>query len=78
MSVAKPSALRMKKMDATSQIKAGAGGATTLASAGVGFMQGLDPYLAFGAKVIAVAVGAATFTYYVLAVIEKIRALRKK
>lgn len=77
MSVAKPSAWR-KKLDASSQIKAAAGGATTIASAGVGFMQGLDPVLAFGAKLIAVAVGLATFVYYVLACIEKIKGLRAK
>lgn len=65
-------------MDGPSQIKAAAGGATTIASAGIGFMQGLDPYVAFGAKVIAVAVGLATFVYYVLACIEKIRGLRAK
>ncbi len=65
-------------MDHTSQVKAAAGGATTIASAAVGFLHGLDPYLALGAKVMAVAVGIATFTYYVLAIIEKWRALKKK
>ncbi len=65
-------------MDTTSQVKAAAGGATTIASAGVSFMQGLDPYLAFGAKCMAVAVGVATFSYYVLAIVEKWRNLRKK
>lgn len=76
MSVAKPSAWRMR-LEAQTQIKAGAGGATTIASAGVSFMQGLDPYLAFGAKLMAVLVGAATLTYYVLAIMEKIRARKK-
>lgn len=66
------------RLDAHSQIKAAAGGATTIASAGVSFMQGLDPYLAFGAKVIAVCVGAATFTYYILAIMEKWKAVRAK
>jgi hypothetical protein len=65
-------------LDTSSQIKAAAGGATTIASAGVGFMQGLDPWLSFGAKVMAVAVGLATFTYYVLSIMEKIKNLRKK
>lgn len=75
MSAAKPSAWEMK-LDAPSQIKAAAGGATTIASAGVAFMQGLDPHLAFAAKVIAVLVGSATFVYYVLACVEKIKKLR--
>lgn len=41
-------------------------------------MEGLDPHLAFAAKVIAVLVGTATFVYYVLACIEKIKGLRGK
>lgn len=65
-------------MDVSTQVKTAAGSATTIASAGVSFMDGIDPYLAFGAKVIAVAVGCATFAFYVLAIIEKIRNLRKK
>jgi hypothetical protein len=60
------------------ELTAAAGGATTITSAAVSFMNGLDPYLAFGAKFIAVAVGLATFTFYVLSIIEKIKTLRAK
>lgn len=77
MSAAKPSAWG-SKLDASSQIKAAVGGATTIASAGVGFMEHMDPYLAFGAKVIAVLVGSATLFYYVLGCIEKVKGLRGK
>lgn len=65
-------------MDEQSQIKAGAGGVTTIASTVAGFMPGLDPYLAFGAKVMAVIVGVLTATYYALMILEKIKVLRAK
>jgi hypothetical protein len=69
--------LKKQRGVAHPELTAAAGGATTITSAAVSFMDGLDPYLAFGAKAIAVMVGIATFTYYVLSIIEKLRNLRK-
>jgi hypothetical protein len=51
--------------------------ATTGVSTGIAFVESLEPYVKFGAAVVALVVGLATLTYYCLAIVEKWRNLRK-
>jgi hypothetical protein len=55
-----------------------AGVAVTGSATGIAWMSQAEMYVKFVAAVIAALVGAATLVYYVLAGIEKFRALRKK
>ncbi len=59
-------------------ILAATGTATTGASVGVSFFAQAMPFIQFGAAVIGAMVGIATLTYYILAIVEKVRILRNK
>jgi hypothetical protein len=59
------------------ELAAKAGVATTGVSTGIAFVESLEPYVKFGAAVVALVVGLATLTYYCLAIVEKWRNLRK-
>ncbi len=65
-------------MTIKSELAARAGVVVTGTSTGAAFIAQALPYVQFFAAVVAAMVGCATLVYYVLAGIEKWRALRKK
>jgi hypothetical protein len=59
------------------ELAARVGAFATGAGTGIAFLDQLDVYVRFAAAVVALFVGIATLSYYVLANIEKWRNLRK-